>query len=433
MSQTSTQSNHSGPPATAAGADPVSSVRVDAAHPLPHRASEPTGETDVPDVSELDRRQLAQLAQRLHDRHRELCRQQEELNAEFAALDRERRKERLRLQEQQRTLEDQETRLAEMAAELTRTVHALEKQREEQRRHEADLQAELEREAQEARAAREQAEQQKRAWDAEKRRLEQRVASLEQQLCDERSKRNESENLWQERHSRTVAENRQRLQRLSAIERTLAEQAENVERERERHRRYREAWESRLRQRRIDWVEKWSGERRKLLAWKQRLGERAEELESRRAALEQLEADLHDYQTDVLKQRLALEAAESRLRKGTVSPQQTQLIAALRAQLDAELQWSLQQRQQQEQELLELLERIENRSLELADRRQSLVQWLRKREAEQAERARQLRRKEEDLQAQMDELRRDLEAMETRCLRAEAQLRTWVSREYHAA
>ncbi len=433
MSQTSTQSNHSGPPAAAAGADPVSSVRVDAAHPLPQRAGEPTGETDVPDVSELDRRQLAQLAQRLHDRHRELCRQQEELNAEFAALDRERRKERLRLQEQQRTLEDQETRLAEMAAELTRTVHALENQREEQRRHEADLQAELQREAQAARAAREQAEQQKQTWDAEKRRLEQRVASLEQQLCEEHSKQNESENLRQERNSRTVAENSQRLQRLSAIERTLTEQAENLERERERHRRYREAWESRLRQRRIDWVEKWSGERRKLLAWKQRLAERAEELESRRAALEQLEADLHVYQTDVLKQRLAWEAAESRLRKGIVSPQQTQLIAALRAQLDAELQWSLQQRQQQEQELLELLERIESRSLELADRRQSLVQWLRKREAEQAERALQLRRKEEDLQAQMDELRRDLEAMEARCRRAEAQLRTWVSREYHAA
>ncbi|HHM12527.1 MAG TPA: hypothetical protein ENJ16_03175 [Planctomycetaceae bacterium] len=106
-------------------------------------------------------------------------------------------------------------------------------------------------------------------------------------------------------------------------------------------------------------------------------------------------------------------------------------MARLRAELDAEWQWALERQQRQCEELQRLLQQVESRSLELAERRQALVQWFRKRETEQAERASELARREEEHHRQLEQLQRTVEEMEARCLRAEAQLRTWVSREYH--
>ncbi len=411
----------------------VPAIRIDPGHSRPGAAAtdnpRPTPDaelSDPPDVSLMDRTQLAQLARRLFERHRELCRQQEELNAALAEFEKRQRRSRMEEQERQLELKDQEKELDERAARLTELADQLERRCAEQEAREREWNERLRASESEREAFGRREEQ----WREEKSQLIHAVAVLEEQLATERAKRREQERLWQERQSNHTRETEQ-LQRLLAVERTLTEQAEALEEQQEAFRRRRQWWLERLEHRRRTWATKWLEERQKLTAWKEQLSQRAEELESRAAALEQMESELHTLQADLLHRQLAVETAERRLAGALPSAEQTSLIARLRAELDAEWQWALERQHGQCEELQRLLQQIESRSLELADRRQVLVQWFRKRESEQAERASELSRREEEHHRQLEQLQQTLEQMEARCLRAEAQLRTWVSREYH--
>ncbi len=411
----------------------VPTIRIDPGHPRPgapatdDRPQTPDADlSDPPDVSLLDRTQLAQLARRLVERHHELCRQQEELNAALAEFEKRQRRSRMEEQERQLELREQEKELDERAARLTELADQLERRCAEQEAREREWNERLRASESEREAFGRREEQ----WREEKSQLVHAIAVLEEQLAAERSKRREHERLWQERQSRE-AQAAERLRQLEAIEQTLTEQTEALQEQQEAFRCRRKWWLERLEHRRRTWAAKWLEERQKLAEWKERLSQRAEELEGRAAALQQMEADLHALQADLLQRQLALETAEQRFAGALPSAEQTSLVARLRAELDAEWQWALERQQRQCEELQRLLQQIESRSLELAERRQALVQWFRKRETEQAERASELARREEEHHRQLEHLQQTLEQMEARCLRAEAQLRTWVSREYH--
>ncbi|HHM12375.1 MAG TPA: hypothetical protein ENJ16_02400, partial [Planctomycetaceae bacterium] len=123
----------------------VPTIRIDPGHPRP--AAPATDDppqipdadlSDPPDVSLLDRTQLAQLARRLVERHHELCRQQEELNAALADFDKRQRRSRMEQQERQLELREQEKELDERAARLTELADELERRCAEQEARERE-------------------------------------------------------------------------------------------------------------------------------------------------------------------------------------------------------------------------------------------------------------------------------------------------------
>ncbi len=403
---------------------PVRRLRIDGEHST-NRVVEASGEPDVPDVDQLDRTQLAQLAQRLLAKHEQLVQQQEEMNAALAEFDRERRKERMKFQEERVHLEELASELQAKREELTHSKGELTarevalKQREQQLE---EIAAALEKSRQAG----------VEEWQGTRQQLEARIADLEQRLVIERNQREQAQALWRTK-SKDDEQQQARMHRLAAVERTLKEQVAELVREKERFNVRCAQWEERLRRRREVWSRKWASQRRNIMQWRKRLQAQSDDLESRESVLERLEDELHQFHANVLKQRLALEAAWERFQDHTPSIEQTRLVATLRSKLDDEWHWNTQQQQLQRAELEELLQRVEIRSTELADRRQALVQWFRRREEELAERTEKLAEQQRQVENHCEQMRQAVDEAEARCHRAEAQLRTWVAREYDAA
>jgi hypothetical protein len=136
-----------------------------------------------------------------------------------------------------------------------------------------------------------------------------------------------------------------------------------------------------------------------------RLDGRAEWVERQRAGLEQVRTEITALHRQSLEMRLVAEQLWSQI-SGRMSPAEVaQSIARLRLKLAEHYRLEEQALEAKKQELVELSERIANRHQELSVLQSGLKDWSAARQSETEEQAAALVQREQDLQAQQDEIR----------------------------
>ena len=400
--------------------------RIDAPHPVdtpspPSAVANPAGTLSLLEVieqptedliaavtglSEAARReqlelQANQLAEHLRQRLRDVDHRESQLNARVAQLEADLRAGRVWLREQ-------EHEFAEREAELRRQLE------------DAQVRGEAKTDAAEEEVGLDEA----RAALADR---EQALALKENELREQRfefqrqsAALRHAQQLWEQERARQEAElarERERLARkfedqsadrdrqLRTAEELVARESEQLARDRAELASDRQMWDERRRSETEALAERTKIAEDDLAQQRVRLDGRAEWVERQRAGLEQVRAEIASLHRQSLEMRLVAEQLWSQI-SGRMSPAEVaQSIARLRLKLAEHYRLEEQALEAKKQELVELSERIANRHQELSVLQCGLKDWSASRQSEIEEQAAALVQREQDLQAQQDEIR----------------------------
>jgi hypothetical protein len=374
-------------PAIAGAAAAAPETRIDSAHagpkeaPAPHLAQGPQrADEPAPLAAEAlaflaqVRGQATELAEHLRGRQAELDAREASLNARTAEVDKHSRASRLWLLERQQELLEEQPDAGQEP-----TASTLRRRERELVRRERELAA---REAQWAEAS----ERQKSEFEAE---LWRREAQWQSPSAQQAAERRRLEEL--------AGKLRDREQSLVRGEALFAQQQAELEaRARECDRRGAELEEREVAQRKTLAAERRGAEaemaRRKLA-----LDQRADELDVRSAAVEQLRSDVARLHRESLEMRLATEELWAQLAGAMAPAALTQSLARLRAKLADDYKLSESELEARQQELARLAGKLTRQHDKLAARRRQVDDWAARRQAQIEEHSRRLAAREQEL------------------------------------
>ena len=344
--------------------------------------------------------QADQLSEHLRERLREVDRREAQLNARVAQLESDLRSSRVWLREQ-------EHEFAEREAELRRQLEDAHVRGETG----VDAAETVDLESAHAELAERERQLALKANDLRERRfeIERQFTALRhaQQLWDQERSRQEAElKRERERLARHFQEqSAQRDEQLRSAVRLVAEQSQQLIRDRAELTADREAWEERRRVQVQGWDERAKAAEADLADQRLRLDGRAEWIERQRAGLEPVRAEITALHRQSLEMRLIAEQLWSQI-SGRMSPADVaHSIAQLRLKLAEHYRLEEQALDTKKNDLVQLGERIARQHRELTQLQSGLKDWSAARQAEIEEQAARLVSREQEFDQQQDAFR----------------------------
>jgi len=430
-----------------------SSTRVDSAHTLsaagPENADAVRVSADVLEVAageihehsvEQIHAQAGQLAGHLRAQQKVLDHRESQLNAHAAQLEGEIRTARLMLREREQELGEEKNELVRRAKELEQQATqvaaadvAIGEDKDEYREGYRQKYWELQKQEAELNTERKRIEQEressKKMVEAMLDEIEQKRAALDKEarLMEETIQRGanagEMENI--------VAEIQTRRDQLDEAEKVLNEQLDELEQARKKLDAEREQVEARARHDRRQLAERQRRAEEELDNKKKALARKVENLDQRRAAIEQLQADVTRMHRESLEMRLATEELWAQL-SGRMAPAQlTQSLGQIRSRLADHYRLANESLAQQKEELTVLGTRLDAKKKELATHRKDLQDWVHQRHAEIEQQAARLVAREQELDRQETQFKEAEREWDEERLRYQEEIRHLHSRLRH--
>jgi hypothetical protein len=408
------ENDQPGIPGEVAGTPPLAETLLEVEEPTPEMLAAVAGETLEARREQLQL-QVAQLAEHLRERLREVDRRESALNARVAQLESDLRASRLWIRERELEFQSREGELRRKIEELeeqTAARHALTGQEKSTPDSEA-IRAELEQREQELRM---------REDDARERRFEadRQAAALRhaQQLWQQQREREEQQ-LEADRRRHELERNEERAAlvhtfqeriehreaQLRTAELLVAGQARQLDQDQAALASERQAWQEARTRQRQSLEEQRSAAEAELGDRRQRLAARQEWIERQKVGLERVRDEALKLHRQSLEMRLLAEQLWAQI-TGRLHPAEvTQAVAQLRLKLGEQYGIEEQQLAARRQALAELAERITAQHEELLTLRSGLREWAAARHAEIGQQAAALVQRELALDAEHERLR----------------------------
>lgn len=363
-------------------------ARVDAAHPVDPDVSQrnpgigdsavrAVPATDEPDAVGL---QASQIAAHLRSKQRELERREAHLNSQLAKLEQEQRTSRLWLREKAHEFAERDKELAARAAELEQQAGQFAAVQHADNRDSADLDLRLNRR-----------EQHLAQWQ---KKLEAQETRLRAQAHEAVTKAQDLE---------------QRQLRLRDSESLLAEQFDDVEKDRERVRAEQTRFQKAAEKERSDFEQQKRQATVVIQQAREKLDERTKGLGNREATLGQLHDECAKLQRESLEMRLVTELMWSKIAERIDGAELTQSVSQLRAQMADHYRLAGESLAEQKAELQQLAANLKRRQQELEQQRRDVQQWCSRRNEEIEQQAARLVAREHELERQDQDAQRQLE------------------------
>jgi hypothetical protein len=364
--------------------------------------------------------QVAQLAEHLRERLREVDRREAALHARTSELEADVRASRMWLNEREMEFQEREN-------ELRRQIEELQ-ERAERRPFEPQIsvfdpdarQAELDEREQLLRL-------QEDAFRERRFEMDRQAAALThaQQLCQQQRERDgrdlamQRSQLTEEFHQLVA----QREEQIQAAEALLNEHAAQLDRDQTALAADRHAWDQQKRRQREAIDELRTTAEAELADERARLAARQEWIERQRAGLDQVRDEALRLHRQALETRLLAEQLWAQITGALTPAEATQAIAHLRVKLAEQYRVEEQQLVARQNELVQLGERIAEQHRELEQLKTGIREWAATRQAEIERQAQSLVERELALDAQQDESRRSQQQWHAQRRQYEHQIR----------